>query len=85
MCTNAKKLKSDGWWTVGNCDYSIPCWYLSRMSRPAADFGNFTILKQLFVFDKIAFSSATIETVYYLELDSSKKTNTISKYHWILL
>lgn len=55
------------------------------MSRPAADFGNFTILKQLFVFDKIAFSSATIETVYYLELDSSKKTNTISKYHWILL
>lgn len=25
MCTNMKKLKSDGWWTVGNYDCSIPC------------------------------------------------------------
>jgi len=38
-----------------------------------ATYSHFTILKQCFVFDKIAFSSATIETIYFLVLDSSRR------------
>lgn len=50
---------------------SFPCHVQLQI---LATYSHFTILKQYFVFDKTAFSSATIEIIHFLELDSSERS-----------